>query len=43
MSSWRGTKSAAAGAGTPVWLALQPPGRQQPSGRFWQERRELGY
>jgi carbonyl reductase 1 len=42
MSSWRGTKTAAAGADTPVWLALQPAGAFQ-SGKFWQERREIGY
>jgi hypothetical protein len=42
MSSWRGTKSAAAGDDTPVWLALQPAG-QLSSGRLWQERRDIGF
>jgi hypothetical protein len=36
MSSWRGTKTAAAGADTPVWAALLPP--DTPSGQFFSER-----
>ncbi len=36
MSSWKGYKTAAQGADTPAWLALEPPA----SGRFYTERRE---
>jgi hypothetical protein len=46
MSSWRGPKSAAAGADTPVWLALLPPpgdsggggGGELETGGFWRDR-----
>ncbi len=36
MSSWKGYKTAAQGADTPAWLALEPPG----TGKFWSERKE---
>jgi hypothetical protein len=42
MSSWRGTQSAAAGADTPVWLALQPADQLE-TGRLWGERTALKY
>lgn len=35
MSSWRGTISAAAGADTPVWLALLPPDEFKTGGLWW--------
>lgn len=42
MSSWRGPKSAAAGADTPAWLALLPPpgiaGGAMETGGFWRDR-----
>jgi carbonyl reductase 1 len=42
MSSWKGTKSAAAGADTPVWAALRPPADAATfTGGFYQERRLL--
>lgn len=37
MTSWGGTKSAAEGADTPVWLALLPPS-QFVTGGFFRER-----
>ncbi|KAF8064523.1 Cbr1 [Scenedesmus sp. PABB004] len=37
MSSWRGTQSAAAGADTPVWLALTPP-EDFKTGGFYRDR-----
>ncbi len=42
MSSWKGPKTAAAGADTLVWLALRPPG-QFVTGRFYQERQDIGF
>eukprot|EP00227_Mantoniella_beaufortii_P014670 CAMPEP_0197579286 /NCGR_PEP_ID=MMETSP1326-20131121/3319_1 /TAXON_ID=1155430 /ORGANISM="Genus nov. species nov., Strain RCC2288" /LENGTH=291 /DNA_ID=CAMNT_0043142701 /DNA_START=54 /DNA_END=929 /DNA_ORIENTATION=+ len=36
MTSWRGTKSAADGADTPVWAALLPP--DTASGQFYRDR-----
>ncbi|GAQ84026.1 NAD(P)-binding Rossmann-fold superfamily protein [Klebsormidium nitens] len=41
MSSHRGYKTIDEGADTPVWLALQPP--DGPSGRFFTDRRDVGY
>jgi carbonyl reductase 1 len=40
MSSWRGTQSAAAGADTPVWLALLPPAEPLSTGGFWRDRQQ---
>jgi len=42
MSSWRGPKSAADGADTPVWLGTLPPpgveGGALVTGGFWRDR-----
>jgi hypothetical protein len=52
MSSWRGPKSAAAGADTPAWLALLPPPAAAPggggggaleTGGFWRDRARAGF
>jgi hypothetical protein len=42
MSSWRGTQSAAAGADTPVWLALTPP-EDFKTGGFWRDRQKRDF
>ncbi|KAG2487702.1 hypothetical protein HYH03_013701 [Edaphochlamys debaryana] len=42
MSSKRGTKSAAEGADTAVWLALRPPAEAS-TGGFWGERSAIGW
>ena len=43
MSSWRGTKTAAQGADTPVWLALLPPSKDFVTGGFWSDRRRQNF
>jgi hypothetical protein len=42
MSSGRGTKSAAQGADTPVWLATLPPDEIQ-TDSFFQERKKKSF
>ncbi len=42
MSSFSGPKSAAEGADTAVWAALQPRGAL-PTGRFWSGRKEESF
>ena len=43
MSSQRGNKSAAEGAETPVFLALIPPGQEQPHGKCYTELKEASW
>jgi len=42
MSSWRGTQSAAAGADTPVWLALAAP-EDFKTGGFYRDRTQQSF
>ncbi|WIA39342.1 hypothetical protein OEZ86_005454 [Tetradesmus obliquus] len=42
MSSWRGTQSAAAGADTPVWLALLPQ-EDFKTGGFYRDRKQQSF
>ena len=42
MSSWRGPRSAAQGADTPVWLATLPES-QFVTGKFWMDRQEVPF
>lgn len=42
MSSWKGHKTTAEGADTPVWLALLPPGDFKTGGFYW-DRQEHVY
>jgi hypothetical protein len=42
MSSWRGMQSAAAGADTPVWLALMPQ-EEFVTGGFYRDRQQQSF